>query len=75
MRASESPYAACRADAIVIGPVGFALTNSTLSRSPPSPSPFSGDAFGPAMKPSSDMDMERTVLLNRFSLQGPAISS
>jgi hypothetical protein len=26
-------------------------------RSPPSPSPLSSVSFGPAMKPSSDMDM------------------
>ena len=32
-------------------------------RTPPSPRPLSSVSFGPAMNPSSDMDMSRTVVL------------
>src|SRR5436305_3039078 len=72
MRQSESPHAAWRPEATVIGPVGFALTNSTRCRTPVAGSrPYASPASAAAPRASRNHASARKRLRN----PGPATSA
>jgi hypothetical protein len=55
----------------VIGPVGFALTNSRFTCSPPLPDPYSS----PASTSAASVSRYQASAMNRFTKPGPAIST